>query len=54
MKNKVISISAAADMIPEGATIMCGGFLGCGSAHKLIDALARKGTRGLTDRKSVV
>lgn len=48
MKNKVISISAAADMTPEGATIMCGGFLGCGSAHKLIDALARKGTRGLT------
>lgn len=48
MKNKVISISDAVDMIPEGAVIMCGGFLGCGSAHSLIDALAQKGTKNLT------
>lgn len=35
-------------MIPEGASVMCGGFLGCGSAHRLIDALAQKGTKNLT------
>lgn len=48
MKDKVISIEAAVDMIPEGASVMCGGFLGCGSAHRLIDALAQKGTKNLT------
>lgn len=35
-------------MIPDGATIMCGGFLGCGSAHHIIEALAEKGTKDLT------
>ena len=48
MKDKVISIEAAVDMIPEGASVMCGGFLGCGSAHRLIDAMAQKGTKNLT------
>ncbi|MCD8239937.1 MAG: branched-chain amino acid dehydrogenase, partial [Oscillospiraceae bacterium] len=24
-------------LIPDGATVMFGGFMGCGSAHKLID-----------------
>ena len=48
MKDKVISSEAAVDMIPEGASVMCGGFLGCGSAHRLIDALAQKGTKNLT------
>ena len=32
-------------MIPDGATIMYGGFLGCGSAHHIIEALAQKGTK---------
>ena len=35
-------------MIPDGATIMYGGFLGCGSAHHIIEALAQKGTKDLT------
>ena len=48
MRNKVISIEEAVNMIPDGATIMFGGFLGCGSAHKVIEALANKGTKDLT------
>ena len=48
MRNKVISIEEAVNMIPDGATIMFGGFLGCGSAHKVIDALVKKGTKDLT------
>ena len=35
-------------MIPDGATIMFGGFLGCGSAHHVIDALAKSGKKDLT------
>ena len=45
MRNKIISVAEAVDMIPDGATIMYGGFLGCGSAHHIIEALAQKGTR---------
>ena len=48
MRNKVISVAEAVAMIPDGATIMCGGFLGCGSAHHIIEALAEKGTKDLT------
>ena len=35
-------------MIPEGATIMIGGFMGCGNTHGILDALARSGKRGFT------
>ena len=48
MRNKIISVAEAVDMIPDGATIMYGGFLGCGSARKILDALAEKGTKDLT------
>ena len=37
---KQLSAKQAVDMIPDGAVIMCGGFLGCGTAHRLMDALA--------------
>ena len=47
MRNKIISVAEAVDMIPDGATIMYG-FLGCGSAHHIIEALAQKGTKDLT------
>ena len=33
---KIISVEEAVAMIPDGATIMFGGFLGCGSAHHII------------------
>lgn len=45
---KFVSIEEAAKLIPDGATVMFGGFMGCGSAHKLIDALSRSGVKDLT------
>ena len=45
---KVISIEEAVAKIPDGATVMFGGFMGCGNAHKLIDALAKSGKKDLT------
>lgn len=42
MANKqVISAKEAAALIPSGATIMIGGFLGCGQAHAIIDELIK-------------
>lgn len=46
--NKVISIDEAVDHIKDGMTIMVGGFLGCGSPHRLVDALVKKGVKDLT------
>lgn len=47
--NKVIeSAEAAVAMVPEGATIMMGGFGLCGVPENLIAALHRRGTRELT------
>lgn len=45
---KQISAEQAAALIPDGAVIMCGGFLGCGTAHKLMNALATSGKKNLT------
>lgn len=46
--NKVISIEEAIDHIKDGMTIMVGGFLSCGTPHKLVDALVEKGVKDLT------
>ncbi|WP_026894429.1 acetate CoA-transferase subunit alpha [Clostridiisalibacter paucivorans] len=46
--DKVITIDKAIDHIKDGMTIMVGGFLGCGSPHRLIDALVNKGVKDLT------
>ena len=35
-------------MIPHGATLMIGGFMGCGTPEPLMDELLRQGKRGLT------
>ena len=35
-------------MIPDGATLMIGGFMGVGSPHRLIDAIIAAGKRNLT------
>jgi len=43
-----INAEEAARLIPEGAVIMAGGFVGCGNAHRVIAALARLGTGNLT------
>ncbi|WP_186567627.1 3-oxoacid CoA-transferase subunit A [Lawsonibacter celer] len=45
---KIISVEEAVSMIPDGASIMFGGFLGCGSAHHIIEALAASGKKDLT------
>jgi acetate CoA/acetoacetate CoA-transferase alpha subunit len=43
-----ISAEKAAAMIPDGASVMFGGFLGVGSPERVIDALVARGARGLT------
>jgi acetate CoA/acetoacetate CoA-transferase alpha subunit len=45
---QAIPVEDAAALIPEGAVLMIGGFMGVGSPHRLIDALVARGTRGLT------
>lgn len=38
----------AAAMIPDGASLLIGGFMGVGTPERLIDALVARGARGLT------
>ena len=38
-KKPVITAKEAAAMIPNGATIMCGGFLACGQARAIVKEL---------------
>lgn len=38
----------AAKLIPDGARVMIGGFMGVGSPHRLLEALAQSGKRNLT------
>jgi len=45
---KWISSKEAAGLIPAGASIMVGGFMGCGSPHKILQALADLKTGDLT------
>jgi len=42
-----IKPSAAAALIPDGATLLIGGFMGVGSPHRMIDAIVARGTRDL-------
>ena len=48
MAKQHITAQEAAALIPEGATIMVGGFMGCGTPHRVIAALAALGTKDLT------
>lgn len=43
-----VTVEEAVNMIPDGASVMFGGFMGCRNAHKFVDALAKKGTKDLT------
>jgi acetate CoA/acetoacetate CoA-transferase alpha subunit len=45
---KTISLQDAVAMIPDGATLMIGGFLGVGTPESVVDELARQGKRNLT------
>ena len=47
-KKPVITAKEAAAMIPDGATIMCGGFLACGQARAIVKELVARGTKDLT------
>ena len=42
------SVSEAVERIPDGASLMIGGFMGVGTPERLIDELVRQGKRGLT------
>jgi acetate CoA/acetoacetate CoA-transferase alpha subunit len=48
MKRKVITVADAVAMIPDGARLMVGGFMGVGSPARLIDELLRQRRRHLT------
>jgi acetate CoA/acetoacetate CoA-transferase alpha subunit len=45
---KGVTLSDAVEMIPDGASLMIGGFMGVGSPHRLIDELVRQGRKDLT------
>jgi acetate CoA/acetoacetate CoA-transferase alpha subunit len=46
--HKGISCTQAVEMIPDGATLMIGGFMGSGAPHRIIDELVRQGKKDLT------
>jgi len=48
MKNKLISVEQAIEMIPDGAVLMIGGFLGDGTPELLVDGLIKAGKKNLT------
>ena len=46
--SKVRKLEETVAMIPDGAVLMIGGFMGVGTPPRLIDELLRQGKRGLT------
>lgn len=48
MNSKAINVRRAIEMIPEGATLMIGGFMGVGSPNRIIDGLVQQGRSQLT------
>jgi acetate CoA/acetoacetate CoA-transferase alpha subunit len=45
---KTVSLQDAVAMIPNGASLMIGGFMGVGTPERLVDELVRQGKRDLT------
>jgi acetate CoA/acetoacetate CoA-transferase alpha subunit len=45
---KATNCTKAVEMIPDGASLMIGGFMGVGSPHRMIDELIRQGKKNLT------
>jgi acetate CoA/acetoacetate CoA-transferase alpha subunit len=45
---QTIGLSRAIEMVPDGATLMIGGFMGVGSPERVIDEIVRQGKRELT------
>ncbi|PWC77373.1 3-oxoacid CoA-transferase subunit A [Azospirillum sp. TSH64] len=48
MKNKLISLEDAVARIPDGASLLIGGFMAVGGPNRLVDELIRQGKRELT------
>jgi len=44
---KTVSVERAVDLIPDGATVMIGGFMAVGTPERLIDEMVRQGRRDL-------
>jgi acetate CoA/acetoacetate CoA-transferase alpha subunit len=44
---KTIAVEEAVAMIPDGASLMVGGFMGVGTPERLVDELVRRGKRNL-------
>jgi acetate CoA/acetoacetate CoA-transferase alpha subunit len=44
---KTVSVEDAVAMIPDGASLMIGGFMGVGTPERVIDEIVRKGKRNL-------
>lgn len=48
LTSKVVDTATAIAKVEDGMTVMVGGFMGCGNAHHLIDALIAAGRTDLT------
>ena len=48
MKNKLISLEDAVARIPDGASLLIGGFMAVGGPNRLVDELIRQGKHDLT------
>jgi acetate CoA/acetoacetate CoA-transferase alpha subunit len=45
---RAITAAEAAALVPDGATVLYGGFMGVGTPMRVVDALVARGARGLT------
>jgi acetate CoA/acetoacetate CoA-transferase alpha subunit len=45
---KTVSLEGAVELIPDGASVMIGGFMGVGTPERVMDELVRQGRRNLT------
>jgi len=45
---RTVSVQAAVELIPDGASVMIGGFMGVGTPERLVDELVRQKKRDLT------
>ncbi|SCX86590.1 acetate CoA-transferase subunit alpha [Alkaliphilus peptidifermentans] len=45
---KIVTFEEAVELVQDGSTVMIGGFMGCGTPHKMIDMLLEKGVKDLT------